>query len=96
VVKELDKQHIRAPLKGARTLGPQAIGFDEISIRRRPTYRLVVSDLIRLRPNWLSGQSRTETSMDAFYTNRQLRPTSPKKKSALKSGTAPVITFHPH
>ncbi len=41
-VKELDKQYMRAQLKRAGTLGPLAIGIDEISIRKGHTYRIVV------------------------------------------------------
>jgi hypothetical protein len=66
-VKELDKQYMRAQLKRAGTPGPQAIGIDEISIRKGHTYRIVVSDLIRRRPMWFGGQDRSEASMDKFY-----------------------------
>ena len=43
------------------------IGIDEISIRKRHTYRIVVSDLIRGRPIWFGGQDRSEASMSEFY-----------------------------
>ena len=43
------------------------IGIDEISIRKRHTYRIVVSDLIRRRPIWFGGQDRSEASMSEFY-----------------------------
>ena len=66
-VKELDKQYMRAQLNRAGTPGPQAIGIDEISIRKGHTYRIVVSDLIRRRPIWFGGQDRSEASMDEFY-----------------------------
>jgi transposase len=66
-VKELDKQYMRAQLNRAGTLGPKAIGIDEISIRKGHTYRIVVSDLIRRRPIWFGGQDRSEASMDEFY-----------------------------
>lgn len=66
-VKELDKQYMAAQLARAGTLGPKAIGIDEISIRKGHTYRIVVSDLIRGRPIWFGGQDRSETSMAQFY-----------------------------
>jgi transposase len=66
-VKELDQQYMRAQLKRAGTPGPQAIGIDEISIRKGHTYRIVVSDLLRHRPIWFGGHDRSEASMDEFY-----------------------------
>ena len=66
-VKELEKQYMRAQLARAGTPGPRAIGVDEISIRKRHTYRIVVSDLIRTRPIWFGGEDRSEASMAKFY-----------------------------
>ena len=66
-VKELEKQYMRAQLKRAGTPGPKALGIDEISIRKRHTYRIVVSDLIRGRPIWFGGEDRSEASMGQFY-----------------------------
>jgi transposase len=66
-VKELDKQYLRAQLTKAGTPGPKAIGIDEISIRKRHTYRIVVSDLIRGRAIWFGGADRSEASMAQFY-----------------------------
>ena len=66
-VKELDKQYMRAQLARAGTPGPKAIGIDEISIRKRHTYRIVVSDLVRRRAIWFGGEDRSEPSMVAFY-----------------------------
>jgi transposase len=66
-VKELDKQYMRAQLTRAGTPGPKAIGIDEISIKKRHTYRIVVSDLIRGRPIWFGGTDRSEASMAQFY-----------------------------
>ena len=67
-VKELDKQYMTAQLAKAGRPGPKVIGIDEISIRKRHTYRIVVSDLIRGRPIWFGGQDRSEASMSEFYT----------------------------
>lgn len=66
-VKELDKQYMRAQLARAGTPGPRRIGIDEISIRKRHTYRIVVSDLDRQRPIWFGGDDRSEASMAQFY-----------------------------
>lgn len=66
-VKELDKQYMRAQLAKAGTPAPQAIGIDEISIRKGHTYRIVVSDLLRGRPIWFGGENRSEASMSQFY-----------------------------
>ena len=56
-VKELEMQYMRAQLAKAGAPGPKAIGVDEISIRKGHTYRIVVSDLIRHRPDlvWRRG-----------------------------------------
>jgi len=67
-VKELDKQYMAAQLAKAGRPGPKVIGIDEISIRKRHIYRIVVSDLIRRRPIWFGGQDRSEISMSEFYT----------------------------
>jgi transposase len=47
---------------------PLVIGIDEVSIRKGPTYRIVVSDLLRRRPIWLGGKDRSEASLEQFYT----------------------------
>ena len=65
-VKTLDTPYMRAQLARAGTPGPKAIGIDEISIRRRHTYRIVVSDLIHRRPIWFGGVDRTEASRQTF------------------------------
>jgi transposase len=66
-VKELDKQYMAAQLVKAGIPGPKVIGIDEISISKRHTYRIVVSDLVRGRPIWFGGQDRSEASMKEFY-----------------------------
>jgi transposase len=66
-VKELDKQYMRAQPARAGTPAPKAIGIDEISIRKRHTYRIVVSDLDRQRPIWFGGEDRSEASLSQFY-----------------------------
>ena len=66
-VKELDKQYMGAQLERAGTPGPKIIGIDEVSIRKRHSYRIVVSDLVRARPIWFGGQDRSEASMAEFY-----------------------------
>ncbi len=66
-VKTLEKQYMHAQLARAGRPGPQAIGLDEISVRKGHTYRIVVSDLIRKRPIWFGGQDRSEASLAHFY-----------------------------
>jgi len=66
-VKELEKQYMQVQLARAGTPGPQRIGIDEISIRKRHIYRIVVSDLDRQRPIWFGGEDRSEASMSQFY-----------------------------
>ena len=45
----------------------EAIGVDEISIRKRHRYAIVVADLVQQRPIWLGGQGRTEQDMQLFF-----------------------------
>jgi transposase len=66
-VKDLEKQYMREQIRRAGTPGPQVIGIDEISIRKGHTYRILVSDLIRLRPIWFGGKDRSEASMEEFF-----------------------------
>jgi transposase len=66
-VKSLDKQYMAAQLAAAGRATPEVIGIDEISIAKRHTYRIIVSDLERRRPIWFGGQDRSEESMDQFF-----------------------------
>ena len=46
----------------------EAIGVDEISIRKGHSYAIVVADLKRRRPIWMSeALGRSEEDMDVFY-----------------------------
>ncbi len=45
----------------------RAIGIDEISIRKRHTYAIVVADLDEKRPIWLGGLGRKEEDMQEFF-----------------------------
>jgi transposase len=45
----------------------RAIGIDEVSIRKRHTYAIVVADLDQQRPIWLGGEGRKEEDMDLFF-----------------------------
>lgn len=76
-VKELEKQYMAEQLRRAGTPAPEAIGIDEISIRKGHTYRIVVSDLLRGRPIWFGEKDRSEASMDEFY--KWLGPAKSKK-----------------
>ena len=66
-VKDLEKQYMRAQLARAGAPRPKRIGIDELSIGKRNTFRIVVSDLERQRPIWFGGQDRSEASMSQFY-----------------------------
>jgi transposase len=66
-VKELDKHYMREQLRRVGKPGPKIIGIDELSIKKRHQYRIVVSDLVRERPIWFGGTDRSEASMDEFY-----------------------------
>ena len=66
-VKELEKQYMRTQLERARVAAPKVIGIDELSIRKRHVYRIVVSDLIRQRPIWFGGDDRSQASPQQFY-----------------------------
>jgi hypothetical protein len=46
---------------------PRVIGISEIAVRKRHTYRIVVSDLERGRAICFGGEDRSEKSMDAFF-----------------------------
>jgi transposase len=66
-VKALDQQYMQAQLRRAGTPSPNAIGFDEIAIRKGHSYRIVVSDLVRRRAIWFGGKDRSEASMGELY-----------------------------
>lgn len=66
-VKELEKQYLEEQLRRAGRPRPRVIGVDEISIKKRHPYRIVVSDLEKRRPIWFGGHDRSEASLDAFY-----------------------------
>lgn len=76
-VKELEKAYMREVLAKTGMPAPQAIGIDEISIRKGHTYRIVVSDLVRGRPIWFGGNDRSEASMQQFYD--EIGPKKAKK-----------------
>ncbi len=42
-VKELDKHYMREQLRRAGTAAPKVIGIDEVSVKKRHVYRIVVS-----------------------------------------------------
>jgi len=67
MVKDLEKQYMQEQLRRAGRPGPKVVGIDEISIKKRHTYRIVVSDLVRKRPIWFGGQDRSEASMGEFF-----------------------------
>ena len=66
-VKELDKVYMREQLHRAGPPVPNVIGIDEVSIKKRHVYRIVVSDLEQKRAIWFGGEGRAEKDMDLFY-----------------------------
>jgi len=66
-VKELDKRYMEEQLRRAGKPEPRVIGIDEISIKKRHQYRIIVSDLERGRAIWFGGKDRSEESMDEFF-----------------------------
>jgi transposase len=67
-VKELDKIYMREQLRRAEPPTPHTSGVDEISIKKRHVYRIVVSELEKKRALWFGGDGRKEEDMDMFYT----------------------------
>jgi transposase len=66
-VKDIDKIYMREQLRRAGPPTPRVIGIDEISIRKRHVYRIVVSDLDQKRAIWFGGDGRSEADIDQFY-----------------------------
>jgi len=60
---------MREQLRLAGTPSPRVIGIDEISIKKRNVYRIVVSDLEAKRAIWFGGDGRKEKDMDQFYAD---------------------------
>ena len=58
---------MREQLRRAGPPKPGVIGIDEISVKKRHTYRIVVSDIEKRRAIWFGGVDRSEASMDQFY-----------------------------
>jgi transposase len=103
-VKEMDKKYMQEQLRRAGRPAPQAIGVDEISIRKGHTYRIVVSDLLRKRPIWFGGVDRSEESMDLFFKEWGEKKTGkirlavmdmwkPFRNSTLKNSPKTAILF---
>jgi transposase len=66
-VKDLDKIYMREQLQRVGHPSPRVIGVDEIAIKKRHVYRIIVSDLEQKRAIWFGGAGRTEKDMDLFY-----------------------------
>lgn len=68
-VKELDKIYMKRLLARHPIAAPRVIGIDELSIGRRHTYRIVVSDITRGRVIWVGGEGRKEEDLDRFFAD---------------------------
>jgi transposase len=66
-VKDIDKLYMREQLRRVGPPAPRVIRIDEISIKKRHVYRIVVSDLEQKRAIWFGGDGRSEADMDQFY-----------------------------
>ncbi len=78
-MKDIEKLRMREQLRRAGTPAPKVIGVDEISIKKRHTYRILVGDLVRERPVWFGDQDRSESSMDEFF-----KWPGPKKSAGIR------------
>ena len=65
--KSMEMDYMREKLQKVGKPKPNAVGIDEISVRKGHKYRIVVSDLERHQPIWFGGKDRTEESMDLFW-----------------------------
>ena len=75
-VKDLDTISTQQQVARAGLPAPQAIGVDEIAIRKSHNYRIVVSDLDRRRPIWVGGKGRTEADVNLFFAARGANKTA--------------------
>lgn len=66
-VKRLELGLMRMQFERAAKPSLRAPGIDEMSIRIRHIYRIVVSDLHRQRSSWFGGNDCSEQSMNEFY-----------------------------
>ena len=66
-VKQLDKEYMQDQLKKAGKPVLRNIGVDEISVKKRHNYRVVVSDLDRRRAVWFGGKGKSKKDLDAFF-----------------------------
>jgi transposase len=67
-VRRMDMAHMRRLVEShppAQHL--EAIGIDEVSIRKGHSYAIVVADLVEQRPIWMGGQGRTEQDLQQFF-----------------------------
>lgn len=73
----------------------RAIGMDEVSVRRGQSYAIVVADLDRLKPVWMSeAPGRTEEDLDKFFVG--LNPPKPPRHQAGGHGHVETVSeFHP-
>jgi transposase len=66
-VKDLDKIYMREQLARTGHPAPAVLGIDEIALRKRHGYRIVVSELEKKRAIWFGGEGRSEKDRDQFY-----------------------------
>lgn len=67
--KELEKEYMREQLALAGPPALSVIGLDEISIKKRHSYRMIVSDLEKRQAIWFGGNGRSQMDIDQFYAS---------------------------
>ena len=65
-LQKLDKLYMHKQVDLAGRPAPRTIGIDELSIRKGPTYQVVVSYLNRARLIWVRA-GRKEADLDLFF-----------------------------
>jgi len=66
-VRRIEVSYMQRLLNATPIEPPRAIGIDEVSVRKRHRYRIVVSDLERRRPIWFGGKDRSAESAAEFF-----------------------------
>jgi len=67
-VRRIEKNYMRDLLvRQPMPTRLRAIGIDEVSIRKRHTYAVVVADLDQQRPVWMGGTGRSEADVSRFF-----------------------------
>lgn len=69
MAKDLKNLYMQQQVERTGKLALLATGIDEISIRKDHNYPVIVSDLERDHPIWVSGEGRNEAGLDRFFSD---------------------------